>query len=74
MDGSRGLDCKEMINQKLQSGRLTVNSSLKSSREPDESRFTQGHFLIGKENDNFHLLLCEASFVIQLSEALEGEV
>lgn len=74
MDGSRGLDCREMINQKLKSGRLAVNSSLKRSREPDESQFTLGHFLICKQNNNFHLLHCEDSFVIQLSEALGREV
>lgn len=66
MDGSCGLDCKEMINQKLKSELLAVNSSLKRSREPDESQFTLGHFLICKENNNFHLLHCETSFVIQL--------
>lgn len=35
---SQGLDDKEMINQKLQAGRLAVNRSLKRSRKPDESQ------------------------------------
>lgn len=75
MNGCCGLDFKdEVINKKLKSGQLAVNSSLERSREPDESQSTRGHFLIWKENNNFHLPHCEDSFVIQLSETLGREV
>lgn len=60
----------------LKPGRLAVNGSLKRSREPNESQSTLGsHFLIWKENNNFHLPHCENSFMTsELSEVLGRKV